>query len=357
MKNLKIHSNIREYQAEFIDNLDILSELAKDVHTFFIIDKNVSEKHPEINDHIKDSNLFLFEAHEENKTLDYAANIYDFLIEARAKKNITIVSIGGGITQDVTGFIASTLYRGVKWIFFPTTFLAMTDSCIGSKTSINYKSSKNLLGSFYPPHTIYMYANFLKTLAKTDFYSGIGESIKLQLMKEEGRLSIDEIILKIEELKSDLSLVNDMLLDNLAVKIGYIANDEFDQGRRNLLNYGHCLGHALETTSKYYVPHGIAVNIGMIYANFLSVNRGIIDKKIANKMNNDLFMPNIPIELRQQDFDEAELLAALKKDKKRIGKDLTSVIPDENFDLIIVNDITESEFLSSINELKEFLFN
>jgi len=353
---ISIESNIRDYEAYIEENLDCLDQYASSKDTFFIVDQNVAKHHSLVIEKVGNNQLFLLDAIEENKTIDYAFEIYDFLISSNAKKNITIVSIGGGITQDVTGFVASTLYRGVGWIYFPTTFLAMTDSCIGSKTSINYKTNKNLLGSFYPPHKIHIYTEFLATLPRLDFYSGVGESIKLQIMKEDYPKDVDKVIQIIDELKHEAAAIRPILLDNLNVKIDYISNDEFDQGRRNLLNYGHCLGHALESTSNYYVPHGIAVTIGMIYANFLSVRRGLLSSDTAAKMNQSLFMPNIPLELRKSDFEQQGLLAALKKDKKRIGKHLTSVIPNEKLELIIVNDITDGEFMSTTQDMIDYIF-
>ena len=101
------------------------------------------------------------------------------------RKNMNLISIGGGITQDITGFVASSLYRGINWIFVPTTLLAQVDSCIGAKTSLNFNHYKNLVGTFYPPSEIHIYPEFLKTLTKEDFYSGVGEMAKLHLMNGE----------------------------------------------------------------------------------------------------------------------------------------------------------------------------
>jgi len=181
---LDIRSNIRNYTVYFEENSSFINGLKEINNSVFIIDKNVYRLYRELFSGIGDENIFLFEALEKNKSLEYVKEIYDFLLKKSVKRDLTIVSVGGGITQDVTGFVASTLYRGVNWIYIPTTFLAMTDSCIGGKTSINYKSYKNLIGTFYPPSKIYIFPEFLKTLTKLDYYSGIGEVIKLQLLNE-----------------------------------------------------------------------------------------------------------------------------------------------------------------------------
>ena len=182
---LEIKSNIRNYEVLFEKDYEFIKDLINIKNSIFIIDNNVYELYKDKFRDIQNNNLFLFNAIEENKTFDYVKEIYDFLIKKSVKRNLTIISIGGGITQDITGFVASTLYRRVNWIFIPTTFLAITDSCIGSKTSVNYDKYKNIMGTFYPPQKIYINTDFLNTLKELDFYSGIGESIKFQLMKEE----------------------------------------------------------------------------------------------------------------------------------------------------------------------------
>jgi len=224
------------------------------------------------------------------------------------------------------------------------------------KPSLNFKSFKNLIGTFYPPSQIHINTKFLYTLTKNDFFSGIGEAVKLQLMKEVYPKNIDVVVNVIERCKEDKEFALDLIHDDLKVKISYMENDEFDHGRRNLLNYGHCFGHALETTSDYYVPHGIAINVGMIFANALSLRRGMLKEGIFWKVTNELNICNIPINLREEHFDHDALLSCIKSDKKRIGKDLTVIIPDSEFRLIKVDNVTEEEFLSTLDYVKNLLF-
>ena len=350
---LTIESNIRDYDVIFENNFDFLRELGSLENSIMIIDRNVYELYKQYFKDLNESDLFLFDAIEENKTFDYVKEIYDFLLLKSVKRNLTIVSIGGGITQDITGFVASTLYRGVNWIFVPTTFLAITDSCIGSKTSLNYDKYKNLMGTFYPPSKIHINSDFLDTLEKLDFFSGIGETIKFQLMKEEYPKDFSQVLKKINNLINDTSSRLDMIHDNMEIKLGYMKGDEFDLGRRNLLNYGHCFGHALETSSDYYVPHGIAVNIGMIFANILSVLRGLVSEKDSDMINRQILLPNIPLKLREKDFDAKVLLESMKNDKKRVGKFLTVIIPNEEFKMIKVDDVTDLEFNQVFKILKK----
>jgi 3-dehydroquinate synthase len=344
MKNLKIKSNIHNYHVYFQEDLSFLDTLIALEKKVFVIDKNVYDLYKERFKNIDSKELFLLEAIEENKTLKSVEEIYKFLALFSAKKNLTLISIGGGITQDITGFVASTIYRGINWIFVPTTFLAQADSCIGSKTSLNFETYKNILGGFYPPKQIYVAPEFLKTLTKKDFYSGIGEVIKFALLKEKYPKNIDKIIEMIENIKSGKDILK-TIHKTMAVKKAYIDEDEFDTGKRNLFNYGHCFGHALENASHYAIPHGIAVTIGMIFANIVSYDRGLLSKKLFDKLNKKLLLPNIYMNLNVEYFDKKILLESMKNDKKRVGENLTIIIPiDDDVKAVKADDLTFEEF-------------
>lgn len=355
MKSLKLHSNIHDYEVEFCNSFDFINDLKKIEKKAFILDKNIYELYSNLFDGIDREEIFLFNAIEENKTLKSVEEIYKFFATKDAKRNITLISFGGGITQDVTGFVASTLYRGIKWIFVPTTFLAQADSCIGSKTSLNFETYKNILGGFYPPNKIYIQPDFLDTLTTRDYYSGIGEIIKFALLKESYPKDFDAIVELVESVKRKEKRL-DAIQKTMEVKKAYIDEDEFDTGKRNLFNYGHCFGHALENSSHYEIPHGIAVTIGMIYANIVSLYRSFISYERYEFLNKELLLPNIPVELKIKQFDEVILLESMKNDKKRVGKNLTIVIPI-NDDIVAqkIDDLTETEFKKALSELKKVL--
>lgn len=357
MTSLHVKSNLGDYDVFFEKDFSFFEKLAGIKNSVLIADRNVYKLYDDQFEHnFEPENTLLFDAIEENKNLEKVTEIYEYLTLREAKRNLTIISIGGGITQDVTGFAASTLYRGIRWIFVPTTLLAQTDSCIGSKTSLNFKSFKNLIGTFYPPSQIYINTRFLNTLTKLDFFSGMGEVIKLQLMKEEYPKDVDAIAKIINRSKTDMGYLLNLIGNNLKVKIGYMENDEFDLGRRNMLNYGHCFGHALETSSAYYIPHGTAVNIGMIFANALSMRRNMLKEEIFLKVTDNLNIYNIPLELKKEHFEHDTLLNSMKKDKKRVGKDLTVIIPDNEFKFHRVDNVTEKEFTAVLDYVKSLLF-
>jgi len=142
----------------------------------------------------------------------------------------------------------------------------------------------------------------------------------------------------------------------MQIKKYYIDEDEFDTGKRNLFNYGHCFGHALENSSNYKVPHGIAVTIGMIFANIISLNRNLISQKLFDFLNETLFIPNIPIKLKINYFGEEILLKSMKNDKKRVNKNLTIIIPiDEDIRAVKIDDLTENEFTEAYKYLIKVL--
>lgn len=357
MRELGFKSNIRDYVVQFESAENYLNSIEDESEFIFVIDKNVFDKHKERLNLARFKKLLLLDAIEENKNLEYCSKVFDFFTEHSVKRTHTLVSIGGGITQDLTGFVASTYYRGIQWTFFPTTLLAQTDSCVGSKTSLNFKKFKNLLGSFYPPGKIIIDTEFVNTLSRLDFFSGIGECVKFQLMQDEAGVSdLDSIIKKIDEAVDDSNKLSELIFENLKIKNSFIEGDEFDLGRRNFLNYGHCLGHALETTSNYRVPHGIAVNLGIAFANLASRNRGFLSDGACSIIFKNLIIKNVPLEMQISEWNHDQILECMKKDKKRVGKDLTIVIPDAELQLKKITDFSFEEFAQTLDDTKRLLF-
>lgn len=355
MDKLIINTRVRNFSVEFVNDFSFVDELLNIKNYVVIVGQNVYKYYKDIIfSRFPKDRLIILKLNEQRKTLDTVMEIYKKLLPLTAKKNLTLISFGGGINQDVTGFVASTLYRGINWIYIPTTLLAMADSAIGLKTSLNHESYKNVLGTFYPPSQIYINTDFLKTLGKTDFISGVGEIIKLMLMKKDAINNLDDLIKKIEKLKlnDNKRFVTDIIKQSIEIKKSYMEADEFDLGRRNLLNYGHEFGHALEATSNFEVPHGIGVIIGIIFANLVSVQRGWIDDKLNEKICKHLLLPNIKtVNLKSEYFDYKILLEKIKKDKKRITNQLPLVLPKTDFELVKITDLDFIEFKKALQKL------
>lgn len=348
----KIHSNIHDYEIHFENDFSFLENLLEIKEAVFIIDKNVFNLYPSYFSSIANlENVLLLDAIEGNKTLSASEAVFDKIISLKPTKKTKIISFGGGITQDVTGFVASTFYRGLKWTYIPTTLLAQADSCMGSKTSLNYKFYKNILGTFYPPHQIYICPEFTNTLAEEDFYSGMGEVVKLHTMG--GEESLTKLILQLKKIhQRDISTILNVTQESLNIKWTYMDGDEFDQGKRNLLNYGHEFGHAIETATNYKIPHGQAIIIGMIMANYISLIKQIITESTFQKTVN-VFMELLTSDLCiLKDVSSTNIVDPMKQDKKRIGNNLPLILMDENFTFTKILDLTETEAVSAINYFK-----
>jgi len=291
---------------------------------------------------------------EERKTFETVAALADVATRRAAKRNTTIVSVGGGITQDVTGFLASTLYRGVRWTYAPTTLLAMADSCIGGKTSLNLGAHKNLLGTVYPPERVVVHVPFVQTLAECDYRSGLGEVVKLHMLGGDESLGCLRDALP-DLLARDAGAVAAAIRASLVIKRSYIEDDEFDRGRRNLLNFGHCFGHALETTTGFQVPHGQAVVVGMLLADEVAVARGLLGGSAATERRRSLYLPVLDVRPRLDAAARAALVDAMRFDKKRIGEGLALVMVGDGLRAVRVDDLTADEALEALERLPGLL--
>lgn len=347
-----IKASSKTYQLTIEPNWDFFASLTADVHAFFVIDEMLYGLYAQkLLEHIPQDRLFLLTAVEENKTIETALRICELLTSRPEKRNLHLVSIGGGITQDVTGFVANVLYRGIKWTFLPTTLLAACDSCIGGKTSLNYKNFKNLLGTFYPPDDIHIYPPFFETLCERDFQSGLGEVIKFNIMAgSEGLTNIENNIDSL--LNRDEASIVRFVTSSLAFKKPFIEADEFDCGVRVKLNFAHTFGHAIETVTHYQIPHGTAVAIGMIMANDVSLRRGLLDEDTARRSERVLLkVINVPCHFGGEQLQS--FVQAIHKDKKQIGQALTAVLlTDAEERLKIVHDIQVSEIVHAVNHFQ-----
>lgn len=346
-----IKSSSKKYEVSVNNDFATIKNLSIDSNSYVVIDKNVFDiYYKELFYNIPSDQLYIFDATEENKTIESALQICEKMTNIPAKRNSKLISFGGGIVQDVTGFVANILYRGIHWTFFPTTLLAACDSCIGGKTSLNYKKFKNLLGTFYPPDQIYICTPFFKTLSEKDFESGLGEVVKFNVMF--GETGITKMEQNIDELlQRDEKKLEEFVYTSLLFKKEYIEKDEFDKGIRIHLNYAHTFGHAFETMSNYAIPHGTAVAMGTIVANRISLNRNLLDKNIVTRIENVLWKI-INIDLHNIEPDMNKIIAAIKKDKKQISTDLTAVLMNSDMSLMVVHDVKIDE----INKAVSYLF-
>lgn len=350
---MKIKSAFKEYRVEFCRDLSSFQELAAANDTFFVFDRTVYGIYQDRLPALPEERLFLLDAVEEKKDLAAMLAIAERMTEMRAKRNSHLVSVGGGITQDVTGFVATALYRGIRWTFFPTTLLAACDSCIGGKSSLNYKGFKNLLGSFYPPDEILIYPEFFRTLTPKDYCSGLGEVVKFNVIA--GAAGIEGMEREIAAiLAHDYEKLLQYVKTSLDFKRGFIEADEFDRGKRVLLNYAHTFGHAFESVSGYAIPHGSAVALGMMTANAVSVARGFIEEAYAERIAALCMKILAHIPWDEAWFSSAGILAAMQKDKKQTGERITAVLLDEAHELKVYRDVEEEEIERALVRLLQY---
>ena len=349
-----IKSRLKEYKVIFEQNEEFIQRLANIENAQFVVDKKVYDLYGKYMKDIPEERLYLLEAAEENKVIETALNICEEIIDIPAKRNATIISIGGGIIQDITGFVANIMYRGINWIFIPTTLLSACDSCIGGKTSLNYKKYKNLLGTFYPPDEIHICSEMFHTLTERDFKSGLGEVVKFNIMAgQNGLKNIEDNIEGLLERKPQI--VDQFVHSSLSFKKKFIEVDEFDKGERIKLNFAHTFGHAIEVVTEYEIPHGTAVAIGMIMANSISEKRGLISSDVVNR-SEKVLLEVIDIDSNLLDKPLEEYMKAIRKDKKQVSESLTAVLIShygEKGELSVVHDVTEQEIDYAINYFKK----
>ena len=313
LSNMIIKSSIKDYKLSFVKNFDKSVDKVYKNGDFIIVDKKIFNLYKDkINCNKWKNNLIVIEASENQKSFLELAPVIDELINNGFRKNNTLFSIGGGIIQDITAFIASIMYRGVDWVHVPTTLLAQGDSCIGSKTSINFGQFKNQLGNFYSPKEIFIDVNFLKTLDDADVISGLGEMAHYFLVSSQE----DFLYFKSEyhNAKNDLNILKALIIRSLEIKKSYIEIDEFDQNERQVFNYGHSFGHAIESLTNYRIPHGVAVSIGMDISNFMSVKYGYMTNKDRQEIR--ILLKEIWNGYSIDDIQLKNMESALLKDKK-----------------------------------------
>ena len=313
-----VKSNIHDYDVRFIN--DVKSTLLRELKEgdFIIIDNKVKALYSRwFEEALSNFKHLGIDATEPQKSYQEVESVINTLIEKGFRKNHRLIAVGGGITQDVTAFIASILYRGVQWYFFPTTLLAQGDSCIGSKTSINFGKFKNQIGGFYPPNKIYIDSKFLESLSYKELQSGLGEMAHYFVVASEK--DFERFKNDYEKALIDKNVLRGLIARSLEIKKSYVENDEYDKNERQVFNYGHSFGHAIESLTNYRIPHGIAVSFGMDMSNFVSIKKGYITAEV--RQNSRVLFEKIWDGYADQvkGLDVDTYIIALSKDKKNKG--------------------------------------
>ena len=280
---------------------------------------------------------------EHYKTIDTWSKIIDKLTAMRANRDTTIIALGGGVLGDIAGFAAATFMRGLPFIQVPTTLLAQVDSSVGGKTGVNHKEGKNLIGSFYQPAMVISDIDVLSTLPDREYKCGLAEIIKYGAIYD-----VDFFAWLESNMSELLNRVPKKLIYAISrscqIKANIVGEDEFEIGKRAILNFGHTFGHALENIMGYgELLHGEAVAIGMIIASKLSP----INSLERNRLISLIKSANLPHKIELN--DENQMLDVMRTDKKVKNKKLRFVLLRSLGEAFVEEDLSEKEILDAIN--------
>ena len=284
-KEFTVYSHPESYRVSFRSINQSFSS-----NQVVLVDENVKNLYG-----IKHDKLISIKPSEDIKSIETVLDICEKLLEFKFDKGNELVVIGGGITQDLGAYTAKTFKRGIKWTYIPTTLLSQCDSCIGGKTALNFKQYKNQLALFSAPNRVIIDSNYIKTLNRDDMISGMGEIVKLFLTG--GSYYVDNF--------KSFSL-QEKVFHSLAIKKAVIEKDEFENLERKSLNYGHSFGHAIEAVTKYQIPHGEAVLLGI----------EIINKLFDNNPQITAMVEKLTSLRRIKNISAKDLVSVARTDKK-----------------------------------------
>lgn len=358
---MKIHSKIKvelgKNSYDIVIGNDLISSSGNSLQkilpakskVFVISDKNTSKYSAKLKKSLSEQGFqtheLILPTGEKTKSFANLEKIFNSIFPHRPERNSTLLALGGGVIGDITGFAASALLRGVNFVQFPTSLLAMVDSSVGGKTGINVKFGKNLVGSFYQPKLVLADIDLLKTLPKRELLAGYAEIVKYGLIN-------DRKFFEFLEAQKDFSEIAKMIEVSCKSKAEIVSADEKESGKRALLNLGHTFGHALETIGEYdgTLLHGEAVAIGMIQAFRFSEYLGLCKKGCADRVEKHFKSKKMKTKLSETglNLNVNKILRLMYQDKKVSSGKLTFILAEDIGKAFIKKDVDESA-------LKEFL--
>ncbi|MDD3174158.1 MAG: 3-dehydroquinate synthase [Herbinix sp.] len=341
-------------EPDFDRLTDAIVSIALDGRRFMIVtDSNVgnyylSEIHKLLVPYAKEVHDFVFPAGEASKNLSTVSRCYEQLILSGFDRNDVLIALGGGVVGDLTGFVAATYLRGIRFIQVPTSLLSMVDSSIGGKTGVDFKAYKNMVGAFHQPKLVYMNLSSLHTLPEAEYNSGMGEIIKHGLIKDSAYYSWLKVHHN-EITSRDFETMKEMISQSCLIKKDVVENDPKEQGERALLNFGHTIGHSIEKLMDLTLLHGECVSIGMAAAAFISLKRGYFDEIIYNDILDTLKLFKQPYNVAG--LSTEEVYEVTKMDKKMDSGKIKFILLREIGCAEIDSTISKDEMSSAINSV------
>ena len=261
---------------------------------------------------------------EEQKSLDTAAKLYAGMQSVHAERSTPVLALGGGVIGDLAGFVAATYMRGLPLVSIPTTLLSQVDSSIGGKTAVDHGPVKNNIGVFHQPLLVVADTFTLHSLPQMELSNGLAEVIKYAVIRDREFFTLLEK--NMDRIRSfDNSLLEEIVVRSATIKARIVEKDEKDTGLRNILNFGHTAGHALEAASDYRIKHGQAVAIGMVTAAVISNKLGILPAKQLVRIEKLITEAGLPVGVPR--LDMAKIINAMEHDKKVQDGKIRFILP------------------------------
>lgn len=348
--NLGENSYNISFHSDFGRLCEVLGEINAPKKLLIVTDTNVEKLYLEevfgiLSDGGYDVTSFAFKAGEENKTPQTVLDILSACMEHKLDRKSMIVALGGGVVGDMAGFAAAIYMRGISFIQVPTTLLSQSDSSVGGKTGIDFGGAKNILGAFLQPKHVYINVSTVKTLPHKEIVSGMGEVIKHGIIRDSEFFSfLSDNVDSVKKLETDTLI--DMSKTNCSIKANVVEADEKESGVRAHLNFGHTIGHAIESASGYTLTHGECVGLGMVAASYIAEERGLItDIELESII---ALLDSYDFKLRTKIDDYDRILSLMLSDKKTVGGKLRFVLPVSIGAVDIFDDVTEDEIISAL---------
>ncbi len=334
---MKVNIELKKVVDNSYDiTIDSLPKLEFDRKTAIVTNTKVSGLHlGYLLGKIKAKELYIITIQdgEEYKNQESVNYILEALFNHKFNRNSLLIGFGGGVVGDITGYVASIYQRGIDFIQIPTTLLSQVDASVGGKTGINNKYGKNLIGAFYQPKAVYIDSYFLKTLPKREFGAGVAEIVKMAVTFNREFFEF----LENNDLRDD-EVLKKAIKHSVETKASVVSQDEKEKGLRAALNYGHTFGHVIENETNYTTYlHGESVAIGIVMANELSKELGMMSEDEAGRIKKVLQSYDLPTNYKIKDVDR--FYDAFFLDKKSNDKTLTFIVPNGIGDVKIIKDI------------------
>ena len=274
---------------------------------------------------------------EEHKSLDTAAKLYAGLQAIHAERTTPILAMGGGVIGDLAGFVAATYMRGLPLVLLPTTLLAQVDSSLGGKTAVDHGPVKNNIGVFHQPLLVIADTSALRSLPQAEVSNGLAEVIKYGMIRDAAFFNLlEKNMQKIRAFEDPL--LEEAVARSAGIKAAIVAKDERDTGIRNILNFGHTIGHALESASDFKIRHGQAVATGMLKASAIACRLGIFPRSQLIRLKNLLLQAGLPLTMPR--LDMSRVIAAMQQDKKVLNGKIRFILPRSIGKVFISNDVS-----------------